>query len=65
MDKANIDHCIEVLCHRGCSEVRNIIGVLERGEPLPETEGLNPAECDEVLRALKAIMAVYDRPSDA
>ena len=65
MDQAKINSSIEALCHRGCREVTRIIGVLERNEPLPETDMLNSAERGEVLRELKAIMAVYDRPCDA
>lgn len=64
MDQAKINRCIDVFCHRGCREVTRIIGVLERSEPLSETDGLNTAERGEVLRELKAIMAVYDRPCD-
>lgn len=64
MDQAKINRCIDVLCHRGCREVTRVIGVLERSEPLSETDGLNSAERGEVLRELKAIMAVYDRPCD-
>lgn len=65
MDQAKIDRCIDVLCHQGCREVTRIIGVLERSEPLAEADGLDTAERGEVLRELKAIMAVYDRPCDA
>ena len=65
MDQAKINRCIEVLCHKGCREVTRVIGVLERDEALPETAGLDAAECAEVLRELKVIMAVYDRPCDA
>lgn len=64
MDQAKINHCIEVLCQKGCREVTRIIGVLERGEVLAETDVLEAAERAEVLRELKAIMAVYDRPCD-
>lgn len=65
MDQAKINRCIDVLCHRGCREVTRVIGVLERDEPVPETAGLDTLECGEVLRELKAIMAVYERPCDA
>lgn len=64
MDQAKIDRCIDVFCHRGCREVTRIIGVMERSESLPDTDELNPAEFGAVLRELKAIMAVYDRPCD-
>jgi hypothetical protein len=62
MDQAKINHCIETLCHRGCREVTRIIGVLERDEALTETDALDAEERGEVLRELRAIMAVYDRP---
>ena len=65
MDQAKINSCVDVLCHKGCREVNRAIAVLELNEPLPETDGLNTVECEEVLRELKAIMAVYDRPCDA
>lgn len=64
MDQAKINRCIETLCQKGCSEVTRLIGVLERAEALAETAGLDEAERAEVLRELKAIMAVYDRPCD-
>lgn len=64
MDQAKINHCIEALCQKGCREVTRIIGVLERGDALVETAALDEAERAEVLRELKAIMAVYDRPCD-
>ncbi len=64
MDQAKINRCVETLCQKGCSEVTRIIGMLERGEALPETTELDAAERAEVLRELKAIMAVYDRPCD-
>jgi len=64
MDQAKVNHCIEVLCHKGCREVTRVIGVLERNEALAETAALDTAERGEVLRELRAIMAVYDRPCD-
>lgn len=65
MDQAKIDRSIEALCHRGCKEVTRIIGLLERNEPLPETDALDLSERGVVLQELKAIMAVYDRPCEA
>ncbi len=64
MDQAKIHHCIEVLCLKGCSEVTRIIGVLERNEAQTETDALDAEEREEVVRELRAIMAVYDRPCD-
>jgi hypothetical protein len=54
-----VAHCIEVLCHKGCRQVRRDIAALEQGQSLPETQGLDPAERVEVLAELRAIMAVY------
>lgn len=65
MDQAKIDRSIETLCHKGCSEVTRIIGMLEQNQPLPETEALDISERNAVLHELKAIMAVYDRPCAA
>jgi hypothetical protein len=54
-----VEHCIEALCHKGCRQVWGYIDVLEKGKPLPETEGLSHEETAYVLAELKTIMAVY------
>jgi hypothetical protein len=54
-----IDHCIELLCHKGCRALWQDIAVLDRGQELPETQELSTAERELLLRELKAIMAVY------
>lgn len=54
-----VEHCVELLCHRGCRQVWAEIDALERGEILPETEGLDQEERAQVLKELKAIMLVY------
>jgi hypothetical protein len=54
-----VEHAIEVLCHKGCRQVWREILALERGERLPETEGLSAKEQRLVLQELKSIMAVY------
>ncbi|RMG34186.1 MAG: hypothetical protein D6720_09950 [Gammaproteobacteria bacterium] len=54
-----IDDCIERLCQKGCAQVWGDIDALERGESLPETEGLSDGERQRVLRELKAVMRVY------
>ena len=59
MEQKRIQDCIEALCQKGCRSVRQSIGALERGEQLPETAGLSPAEIRRVLHELKAVMAVY------
>ena len=54
-----VEHCIELLCHKGCRQVWREIEALERGEDLPEARGLNREERAFVLTELKAVMAVY------
>ncbi len=54
-----IDDCVEELCQKGCAQVWGDIDALERGEPLPETEGLSDGERRLVLHELKAVMGVY------
>jgi hypothetical protein len=54
-----VEHCIELLCHKGCRQVWKEIDALEQGRSLPETEGLSEREKAVVLAELKAIMAVY------
>lgn len=64
MDQEKINHCVEVLCNKGCREVTRTIGVMERNESLPETAVLTVEEHAAVLHELQAIMAVYDKPCD-
>jgi len=54
-----VEHCIEALCHQGCRAVWGQIATLEKGDSLPETEGLSREETAYVLAELKTIMAVY------
>ena len=54
-----VEHCIELLCHKGCRQVWREIEALEQGEDLPEARGLNREEQAFVLTELKAVMAVY------
>jgi len=54
-----VEQCIEALCHQGCRQVWGYIAVLEKGDSLPETEGLSREETAIVLAELKNIMAVY------
>ena len=55
-----IDACIEHICDLGCSEVYRISELIERGDVVPELNGVNTEVHQAVLRELKAIMAVYD-----
>ncbi|MEJ2141636.1 MAG: hypothetical protein P8Y24_04660 [Gammaproteobacteria bacterium] len=59
LDTRAINHCIEQLCSDGCRTVNDYIMRLESGEVLPQTSQLDKQERLEVLRELKAIMAVY------
>jgi hypothetical protein len=58
-ESPTVEHCIELLCHKGCRQVWREIEALEQGEELPETRGLNAQERAYVLTELKAVMAVY------
>ena len=60
MTSGKIEHCVELLCQKGCRLVWDDIAQLEQGAELPETEGLNSQERTEVLNELKSIMAVYE-----
>lgn len=53
---------IESLCSQGCDSVRNTITALEKGEYSKQMSGLSPEEQHEILKELKEIMAVYDKP---
>jgi len=52
-----------MLCNDGCRTVNDYIVQLESGEALPQIQQLNTSERQEVLKELKAIMAVYDSRS--
>jgi hypothetical protein len=54
-----VEHCIELLCGKGCRQVWHEIHRLENGEDVAETLDLSTEERRIVLRELKAIMAVY------
>jgi len=55
-----IDTCIECICDLGCGEVYRVIDLIERGDVVPELNGVNAEVHEAVLRELKTIMAVYD-----
>jgi hypothetical protein len=50
---------LEALCEKGCRRVWGDIAALERGETLPETQGLTLTETRWLLAELKQVMAVY------
>lgn len=60
MSQHQVEHCVELLCQKGCKSVWSDIRALESGHPLPETTGLNEQETRQVLDELRHIMAVYD-----
>ena len=55
----HLDHIIEKLCQKGCQSLWADIDAMDRGEDLPETQGLSKAEKQHVLQEIKSIMAVY------
>lgn len=59
MDRTKIDHCVETLSHKGCTEVWRVIADLENGNPVAEANALTLEERQAVLAELKSIMAVY------
>lgn len=59
MDSSKIDHCVETISLKGCTEVWEIIAALERNQPIAETADLLQEERQAVLAELKSIMAVY------
>ncbi|HEB58920.1 MAG TPA: hypothetical protein ENJ01_06855 [Gammaproteobacteria bacterium] len=61
MHDPHINHCVEQLCKQGCNTVRKAIQHLSHGQAPDEVRRLSPAQQREVLRELRAIMAVYDR----
>ena len=54
-----VEKCVEVLCEKGCSSVREDLEKLESGKVLPETSNLSREELSKVVDELKSIMAVY------
>ena len=59
MRDEQIEHCIEVICQKGCQSVRDDIRLLEKGVVLPELAVLDDLARLKVLKELRAIMAVY------
>lgn len=54
-----IDQSVEALCQKGCRSVREDIRLLTQGVILPELRGLDDLTRQAVVKALRAIMAVY------
>lgn len=60
MNRSRIDESVERLCRKGCKALWVDIELMDRGELLPELQGLDEEERAEVLREVKCIMAVYE-----
>jgi len=54
--------CIEAICQSGCLAVRAVIESLERGQSIPQTDGMSDEQVNLILSELKAVMSVYDEP---
>ncbi|MBF0218538.1 MAG: hypothetical protein HQL49_03280 [Gammaproteobacteria bacterium] len=59
-EQSAIIACIEAICHCGCDAVRATMTVLEQGGNHTQCQRLTAQQRLQVLRELKAIMAVYD-----
>lgn len=59
VDRERVESRIEMICLKGCRQVRRDIGLLESGAEVPESQGLAPEERRLLLAELKQIMAVY------
>ena len=55
-----VDHCVEMMCQKGCKTLWADIEALQNGIVLPEVNALSAAEREQVLSELKTIMAVYE-----
>ncbi len=60
MDQQKIHDIVAQICDLGCTRIRQLIGSMESGVSIRETQALNTAECQVVLAELKSIMAIYD-----
>lgn len=59
LNDSSLEARLELLCAKGCRQVRRDIAALESGTELPETQGLTADERAWLLAELKQIMAVY------
>ena len=62
MDKLKVEQCVEKLCENGCATVRATIEAMEQDINNVPLSGLKREEQQQVLKELKGIMSVYDRP---
>ncbi len=61
MNQNRVQHCIEQICLKGCTDVREAICALEQRQMVAETLDLNSEEIRAVISELKNIMAVYQK----
>ncbi len=61
-NKLKIEQCVESLCRNGCAAVRATIESMEQDLANIELDGLGHDEQKQVLKELKAIMLIYERP---
>lgn len=54
-----MEHCVEVLCDKGCRAVWADIRRIEAGDIVPEIAELSAEERHAVLDELRNVMAVY------
>ncbi|NEX21678.1 hypothetical protein G3480_15390 [Thiorhodococcus mannitoliphagus] len=54
-----VEACVEILCSRGCRQVRLDIAALQAGKDLPETRELSAEQKARLLIELEQIMSVY------
>ncbi|WP_456373744.1 hypothetical protein [Thiolapillus sp.] len=59
MKQNPVEHAVEMLCLKGCKALWTDISLMEDGEILPELQGLDDEQRNQVLVEIKSIMAVY------
>jgi len=59
MDQNKVQHCVELLCQKGCKNVLETIRTLEHHQAVTETLNLSNDEVQIVLSELKSIMDIY------
>ncbi|MCP3871249.1 MAG: hypothetical protein GY703_24750 [Gammaproteobacteria bacterium] len=59
MKSTEIQHCVELICSKGCRRVREDIETLAQGGVVLETAGLTESDRRIVLEELRNIMSVY------
>jgi hypothetical protein len=61
MNQNKVQHCVEQVCQKGCTDVLEMICALEQRQAVTETLDLSSDEVRVVLSELKSIMAIYQR----